>query len=122
MNNTETGAKGEKIASEYLTQLGYSILENNWRFKRCEVDIIAKENNTLVFVEVKTRTNTKFGLPEEAVAKPKQKQLIQAADEYIFQQNHKGEIRFDVIAIQLVKIQNHNILHIKDAFFGFQDY
>lgn len=120
MNNKEIGDKGEKLAIDYLIKNGYAILETKWRWKRCEVDIIAKIENTLVFVEVKTRTNNSFGLPEESVSNKKQLQIQLAADEYIFISEHRGEIRFDVIAINISKNNTDNIHHIKDAFFGFQ--
>ncbi len=120
MNNKEKGDKGEKLAVDYLINKGYVILETKWRWKRCEVDIIAKTENMLVFIEVKTRTTNSFGLPEESVSKKKQLQIQQAADEYIFIAAHKGEIRFDVIAINLSKNKTAAIHHIKDAFFGFQ--
>ena len=121
MNNKQKGDKGEQLAVDFLIKYGFEIIETNWRWKRCEVDIIAKTENILVFVEVKTRTNTKFGLPEESVSKHKQHQLQQAADEYIFQANHKGEIRFDVLAVNLQQNNATEIHHIKDAFFGFQE-
>lgn len=121
MNNKQKGDKGEQLVVDFLIKEGFEILETNWRWKRCEVDIIAKVENILVFVEVKTRTNTKFGLPEESVSKHKQQQLQQAADEYIFQNNHNGEIRFDVVAVNLSKKAAIEIHHIKDAFFGFQE-
>jgi len=121
MNNKQKGDKGEQLVVDFLVKHGFEIIETNWRWKRCEVDIIAKEQETLVFVEVKTRTNTKFGLPEESVSKHKQQQLQQAADEFIFENNHKGEIRFDVVAVNLQQNIAIEIHHIKDAFFGFQE-
>jgi putative endonuclease len=114
-HNQTTGAKGEKTAVEFLTKAGYEILETNWRWKRCEVDIIARIQNELIFVEVKTRNNTSYGLPEESVSEAKQQKLLEAAEAYIEQSNYKGEIRFDVISIIRSKKE---VLHIKDAFFS----
>jgi putative endonuclease len=92
------------------------ILEKNWRHARCEVDIIATQNDIIVFVEVKTRTNSTFGYPEEAVTESKQKKLAEAAEYYIQHVNHKGEIRFDIISI-LFNRNDSEIIHLKDAFF-----
>lgn len=114
-NHISTGIKGENIAVDYLLKEGYKVLERNYRFKRAEIDIIASDGNQLIFIEVKTRRSSKFGLPEEAVTVKKSKIVISAAENYINQINWEKDIRFDVIAVQLnphIKIE-----HIKDAFY-----
>ena len=81
--NKITGFKGERQAVIYLTKLGYSILKNNYTTKLGEIDIIAKDKQTIVFVEVKTRLTTEFGLPREAVTSYKQNKIRLVATEYL---------------------------------------
>ena len=107
----QTGNAGEEMARSYLIENGYTILENNWQFGHLEVDIIAQENETIVFVEVKTRATTAFGSPEQAVNKQKQRNIIRAANSYILRHNLNYEVRFDIIAIVKNQIQ-----HFKDAY------
>ena len=79
----DTGKKGEQLAVNYLTKQGFNVLETNWRYKKLEVDIIAKDGEILVFVEVKTRSTDFFGKPEEFVDKQKEKHLAKAGAAYI---------------------------------------
>jgi len=97
--HNETGLAGEKLALEWLTQRGYVIREENWRYRHLEVDIIAEKGDTLHFIEVKTRRSTKYGNPEESINKQKMKNLKDAAEQY--QHQHPGWkwIQFDVLAI-----------------------
>jgi len=117
-HHNEVGVKGEIIALEYLEWKGYVIQEINWRFKHSEIDIIAKYNHTLIFVEVKTRSTNYFGEPEAAVDKDKQKKMAEAATEYIEKSNLDIDIRFDVISIVLTD-NRPEIHHIQDAFFPY---
>lgn len=110
-----TGRNGENTAASYLVEQGYTILQRNYRHRRAEVDIIAQTGDTLVFVEVKTRTTSLYGFPEEAVRTQKQAQLLSAAEEYIYQAGWEKEVRFDIIAITLSPEQE--IHHIEDAFY-----
>ena len=112
-----TGNKGEAIATNYLQEKGYAIIENNWRHKHLEVDIIASRHNRLHFVEVKTRTNTKFGLPEDSISQAKMNHLKKAAEEYLNQHPEWLKIQFDVIAITLKKEVVVEIFVIEDVFF-----
>ncbi|MBC7651104.1 MAG: YraN family protein [Deinococcales bacterium] len=116
-NHKLTGNKGEIIATNYLQDKGYAIIENNWRYKHLEVDIIASNNNRLHFVEVKTRTNTKFGLPEDSISQLKMNHLKKAAEEYLYQHAEWLKIQFDVIAITLKKDTVVEIFVIEDVFF-----
>ncbi len=102
------------MAVDYLKDLGYSILERNFRSGRAEIDVIAMKDNKLIFVEVKTRTGEGFGFPEEAVDDKKQEMLEQCAEDYMLEKDWKGNIRFDVIAVSLNR--KEPILHIEDAF------
>ncbi|CAI8284576.1 MAG: Uncharacterised protein [Bacteroidetes bacterium MED-G17] len=115
LSNKILGASGEKIALSYLEKQGYIITHCNWRSKHLEVDIIAKQNETLIFVEVKTRTTGLFGPPENSVNFKKEEKLKEAAKSYIEQNNYQVEIRFDIVSI--IKNQSQQkIEHIKDAF------
>lgn len=114
----ETGLEGENMAKQYLKQKGYEIRETNWRFRRAEVDLIAMDENILVFVEVKTRSYDFFGKPESFVSKTKEKLLIDAANRYMEQIGHDWEIRFDVVGIVVSTRKMTEIRHIKDAFWG----
>ncbi len=114
--HNDTGTKGEKLASEFLKNKGYLILETNWRFKNLEADIIATHAKILVIAEVKTRRSNYFGEPETFVNKQKQKNLIKAAHEYILRNRLDLEVRFDIISIILGDNQT-KINHIEDAFY-----
>ena len=109
------GSWGEETAKKHLESKGYTILEQNWRCSHKEVDIIAKQHNTIVFVEVKTRTTT-FLNPVIAVDKQKQKLLISAANYYVRQKNLDSDIRFDIISI-VVSNGSVNLEHIENAFY-----
>lgn len=97
--HNQTGTSGEKLAQRWLTSNGFTIREVNWRFAHLEVDIIAQKGDTLHFIEVKTRTTTRFGHPEESITKKKLQNLKDAAERY--QMLHPGWkwIMFDVLAI-----------------------
>lgn len=111
-----TGSDGEVAALQYLLQQRYYLIKRNWRYKHLEVDLIMKDGMQLVFVEVKTRSGSDFGLPYEAVTWQKQRKLSQAATIYIRQHRYEGEIRFDIVSILVNKDKKYNIRHIKDAF------
>jgi putative endonuclease len=98
-NSHILGVEGEKIAKKHLLEKGYIILQENWRFKKYEVDIIAKKNDQIIFVEVKTRSSAEFGDPELFVTKQKQRFLIAAANEYLVSNNIDLECRFDIISV-----------------------
>jgi putative endonuclease len=115
-DNHEFGREGEERAREYLRARGYQILECNWRFGNEEIDIIARENETLVIIEVKTRRNNYFGEPEMAVTRKKQKIIVRMADAYINKTGLDLEVRFDIISIILGGGQC-TINHIPDAFY-----
>lgn len=110
-----TGTKGEKIAADFLEQKGFNIRQKNYRYKRAEIDLIAQKENLLIFVEVKTRAAINFGLPEDFVDAKKRELIIDAADQYIFEYNWQGEIRFDIISV-MVQPQP-DITHFEDAFY-----
>ncbi|HJX70582.1 MAG TPA: YraN family protein [Bacteroidales bacterium] len=111
--SVQKGREGEQLAAKFLQEKGYNILETNWRYRHKEIDIIAVRDNEIVFVEVKTRKNTDFGYPEEAVDCNKQKHLIDAAEAYMIDKNLDLNARFDVISI----INNSQIKHYPYAFY-----
>lgn len=116
--HNQLGKKGEQLAVDYLQDNGYTIVARNYRFDKAEVDIIAQKKDILAIIEVKTRSSTAFGNPQDFV-KPKQIQrLVKAVDEYVTVNNLDVEIRFDIIAI--VKDQGkYAIEHLKNAFYHF---
>ncbi len=94
-----TGKQGEVLAAAYFIKNGYQVLFQNWRHKHWEVDIIATKNGTLYFIEVKTRTSLKFGFPEEKVDAKKIRYLINASEEFLFQNPQWQRIQFDILSI-----------------------
>ena len=115
--HNDIGKLGESIASNYLLDEGYQLLETNWRFRRAEIDLIAKDGDILVFIEVKTRSSAAFGEPEEFVTPEKENLIAAAASAYMEAINHDWEIRFDIISILLKSEQSYSIKHLEDAFF-----
>ena len=115
--HNETGIKGEQIAEKFLLNLGLTPLERNWRHGRKEVDLIFSKGETLILVEVKTRSNFNFGFPEEAVNPRKQTFLKEAATAYFEANPGFSEIRFDIISILITHDEVKEILHLADAFY-----
>jgi len=110
------GKKGEDQALEYLKKKGYEIVDTNFRYDRAEIDVVARDRDVLVFVEVKTRRAGALGEPEDAVTFRKREQIRKAAQGYLFKrQLDNEECRFDVLAIEYVS-GTANIRHIEDAF------
>jgi putative endonuclease len=115
-NKVITGKEGERKAVAFLSENGYRICETNFRCPIGEIDIIAKDKNTLVFIEVKTRKSEELGYPEEAVEIKKQRKMFQLALWYLQQKKVADtDARFDVIAITLLP-QGEEIKLIRNAF------
>ena len=114
MNNRKFGDAGEDLACQYLEKQGYEILERNKNYSKfCEIDIIAKEKNEIVFVEVKTRKCLTYGTPAEAVTKEKRRHIEKTAQYYLFtKQLEKQPVRFDVIEVYVYG-NRYRINHIK---------
>lgn len=112
----ELGNKGELLAQEHLKTLGYQILETNWRSHHYEIDIIARDKDELVIVEVKTRGNDSYEHPSEAISNKKIRFLINAAEAYILEKNSHSDTRFDVISI-IFRGRDFELEHFKDAFY-----
>ena len=114
MNNIEKGKLGEEIASKYIISKGGKVIEQNYRTKIGEVDLIVKLNDELVFIEVKSRSNINYGYPSEAVNYKKKRKIINVAKYYILENSLENlAIRFDVIEIYL---KENKINHIVNAF------
>jgi putative endonuclease len=111
----ETGSRGEDLAEEYLLKKGFKILERNFRFKRSEIDLIGEKDGCIVFFEVKTRKNGIYGNPEEAVNAKKLNKIKEAAEEYLYQLDWQGNVRFDILSILLGK--SNSIEHLRDVDF-----
>ena len=109
----EIGKIGEDIATKYLANLGYKIIERNFVAKQGEIDIVAQDKKELVFIEVKTRTNNLYGKPADAVNQIKQKHLINTAKYYLYSKHLEKEfVRIDVIEVYLNE-KTFKINHIK---------
>lgn len=115
-SHIERGKQAESAAARFLATRGYQVVAQNWRHKHLEVDIVAHEANTLVFVEVKMRSSAAFGMPYEAVSAAKQEKLRRAAESYIEATQYEGEIRFDVVSILQFGQSPPQFRLIKDAF------
>ena len=108
---------GEDAAAHYLSSKGYSILHRNIRFPEGELDIVAKQEKTLVFVEVKTRRDGKFGQPHNSVSVAKQRRQVALASSFMsLCRLQKVPVRFDVVYIVFPSEQPPNIEHIENAF------
>ena len=116
-DNLTLGAQGEELAAGFLTKKRYDILERNFRCKGGEVDIVARDGKTLVFVEVKTRRSDTYGVPQLAVTPFKQRQISKAALTWLAKHRlMDNAARFDVIAIVLRDPAVPEIEHIRNAF------
>lgn len=115
-SHNQTGVRGEAMAAAHLTQKGFDILQQNWRHSHWEVDIIASKEGILHFIEVKTRRTKKFGHPEEAVSKKKIQNLINASEEYLYQQPQWKRIQFDILSITILKNEPVEYFLIEDVY------
>ena len=110
------GNKGEMLASRFLLDKGYAVHHHNWRSGHKEIDIIAQQRDTLVFVEVKSRTSEEYGNAYDAVDDKKIRLLITAAQAYIRKYNIDLKFRFDIITV-IGNGEPYRIEHIEDAFY-----
>lgn len=116
--NIDFGATSEESACLFLKKNGYKVLEKNYRTKSGEIDIIAKDGTTVCFIEVKSRSSCKFGLPQEAVSFKKQQRIVKSAEYFLKSKNWlEVNSRFDVLGITLSgQGDNKKFVLIKDAF------
>lgn len=112
MNSNPYGLQGEQLATEYLQNKKYKILARNYTTKIGEIDIIAKDGDTIVFVEVKARQTKRFGYPREAITNAKQYKIRQVATLYILKHKlTKSKVRFDCI-----EVLGDKITHLENCF------
>lgn len=110
-----TGVKGEAMAATYLQQNGFTILHCNWRYSRYEIDIIATKDETIHFIEVKTRQSTIYGFPEESVSSKKIRSLLKGASAYLGQHPGWKRVQHDVLAITIMKEKEPEFFLIEDV-------
>jgi putative endonuclease len=116
VNRKDLGPRGEDMAAAFLRGLGMEIVMTGYRYDRAEVDIIARDDDVLVFCEVKARRDDTYGAPEYAMTARKRAQIRKAAEGYLFENGiHQQQCRFDVVAI-LFHDDREEIRHYKDAF------
>lgn len=114
--NKEFGDLGEDLAVEFLAKKGYKILDRNWRYRHFELDIVAMDQDNLVVIEVKTRHNSYFENPKDAITPSKQKRIIEATEGFIIEKDIDTETRFDIIEVLIEQDKAPEITHIEDAF------
>ena len=112
----ELGKKGEEEAANFLTKKGFYIMHRNWRCGQLELDIVARDGDEIVFVEVKTRRNTYFGYPDEAIDDRKIRRIVSAAGAYVRYYSINLPIRYDVVSVIGME-PPFEIEHVPDAFF-----
>ena len=110
------GIKGEMLAARYLAEQGLAVLEYNWRSGHKEIDLIAKERDVIVFVEVKTRSSVAYGDVRETVTPQKMRNVVLAAEAYVKKKMIDLDVRFDVVTI-LTRGDTYEIEHVRSAFY-----
>jgi putative endonuclease len=118
LHNRQVGLRGENLAADYLAAKGYELLARNVRTEAGEIDLIARKDGLLVFVEVKTRGSDRFGAPEEAITPLKQQRMADAAELWLAAHPEEtGDWQLDVIAIRLrPENEQPEILHLEGEF------
>lgn len=116
--HNELGKIGEQLAVDFLESKGYEIIARNYTFQKAEIDIIAKHNNMMICVEVKTRNSEFFGDPQEFVKPSKIKLLVKAMDAFILENDIAMESQFDIIAV-LKNNKIEQLTHYENAFYHF---
>jgi putative endonuclease len=113
----ELGEQGERLAEEFLRKLGCKILRRNWRTRLGEIDLIARDGDEVVFVEVKLRSTADWGDPQESVRPGKRRRICLAASEFADRNRlHGYTLRFDIVAVLLPDGGTPEVRHYKDAF------
>ena len=117
MSNNGLGARGEDAAVAFLTASGIEVVERNWRCRYGELDIVAREGDSTLFVEVKTRSGTMFGTPEEAVTAAKQGRIRRLAGLWLIEQGGPFvPVRFDVIGVMIAAGGEPTVVHHRAVF------
>ena len=113
LHNRKIGKEGEKTARSYLVKMGWKILKKNYRTPFGEIDIIAKKDDIIAFIEVKTRLSDTFGLPSEAVTKQRKLKYIQGANYYF-----SGKVIDCIVRFDIIEVFKNQINHIENAFYS----
>ena len=117
MDRQETGRRGEQAAAAYLERVGFAVLDTNWRTKAGEIDIVARDGDTLVLVEVKTRRTLTKGTPEDSVTASKQRRIGRLASAYLQAMGTEpADVRFDVVTIYVLGEDRALLRHHRAAF------
>lgn len=117
--HNDLGKEGEELAAKHLLKKGYQILTKNYTYLKGEIDIIARTGNTVVIVEVKTRSTPDFGDPQDFLKKGQIQRLVDTADQFVQEYGDMDvEVRFDIVAI-IINKAGTKIEHIEDAFYHF---
>ncbi|CAN5627496.1 YraN family protein [soil metagenome] len=114
--HNHTGKLGESMGVVYLAEIGYQVMEQNWRHSHWEVDVIATKDNVLHFIEIKTRRSKNFGMPEDKVGKKKIEHLIKAAEAYLYLHPEWQRIQFDILSILLIPNELPEYFLIEDVY------
>ena len=113
--HNELGKWGEEIAARFIEKNGYEILERDWKSGHHDLDIIARDEDTLVIIEVKTRRSRLYGDPEESIDHKKRLSLLSAINHYVKSHHINAPVRFDIISIVGMIGSTPEIDHIKDV-------
>lgn len=116
IDKIKKGNEGEQLAADFLINKGFEIVARNYRYKHCEIDLIVKRANWLIFVEVKTRSSNAYGYPEEYVDYQKVKNILFGAEHYTYVMDWQGNVRYDIVSI-LFRNGIPEIVHLEDAFY-----
>ena len=116
--HNELGKKGEQLAADFLAKKGYEIVAQNFRYQKAEVDIIARKENVLAVIEVKTRSTPDFGDPQNFLKQKQINLLVKAIDHFVNEHQLDVNVRFDIVAIIKNKAGTR-IEHLEDAFLHF---
>ena len=114
--HNDLGKKGELLAQEWLLQHGYELIHKNWRYARSEVDIIATKESVLHFIEVKARTTSSFGFPEESITEKKIQNLMIAGEEFLYRFPEWKRIQYNVLSIYIGSSQDVEYFFIEDVY------
>ena len=115
--HNQFGKEAEDVAEKYFIEHGYAILFRNWRHPPYELDIIATKNEMLHIIEVKARKTSAFGYPEESVSKKKIRDIMKAADEFLFQNQQYQHVQFDILSIILPENKKAEFFLIEDVYY-----
>ncbi len=110
------GKEGEDMAARFLKDKGYEIVQRNYRYKQSEIDVIVKKDNWLIFIEVKLRSSDAYGYPEDFVDYKKAKNIIDGAEQYTYENDWHGNVRYDIVSIRVLGDKTE-IIQIEDAFY-----